>query len=136
VSRRDLSFARFFRFAAMGLIGMVLSVGITAFVHEVLGISEELAFAVALASVVSFHFMSGRYVIYGAAAGDPKRQLLRFGLATGGFRAAEYLGFLVLHTLIGVPYLLVIVIVLGSSFIAKFFFYGRVVFTGGKPLPP
>ena len=134
--RRDSTFARFFRFAAMGSLGLGLNVGITAFVHEVLGVSEELAFAVALACVVSFHFLSGRYVIYGAAAGDPKRQLLRFGLATGGFRGAEYLGFLVLHTLVGVPYLAVIVIVLGSSFIAKFVFYGRVVFTGGELLPP
>jgi putative flippase GtrA len=122
--------ARFIRFTAMGSLGLILNLGITAFVHEVLGASEELAFAVALAIVFSFHFLSGRYVIYGAADGDPKRQLLRYGLATGGFRAAEYLGFLVLHTIAGIPYLAVIVIVLGSSFIAKFFFYGHVVFTG------
>jgi putative flippase GtrA len=126
---------RFLRFVGMGSVGFCLNLAITAFVHEVLGVTEELAFAVALITVFTFHFFSGRYVIYGATGGDPRQQLVRYALASGAFRGAEYLGFLVLHTAAGVPYPLAIVGVLGTSFIAKFFFYGRVVFTGDPTLP-
>ena len=127
---------RFLRFVGMGSVGFCLNLAITAFVHEVLGASEELAFAVALATVFTFHFLSGRYVIYSAAGGDPRRQLVRYALASGAFRGAEYLGFLGLHTVAGIAYPVAIVAVLGTSFFAKFFFYGRVVFTGDPTLPP
>jgi putative flippase GtrA len=127
---------RFSRFVGMGSVGFCLNLAITAFVHEVLTASEEVAFAVALITVFTFHFISGRYVIYGAAGGDPKRQLVRYALASGAFRGAEYVGFLALHTVAGFAYPVAIVAVLGTSFIAKFFIYGRVVFTGGPTLPP
>lgn len=120
----------------MGSVGFLLNIGITAFAHELLGATEELAFAIALAMVFAFHFLSGRYVIYGASDGDPKRQLLRYALASGGFRGAEYVGFLVLHTAAGLPYLAAAMVVLGASFIVKFFFYGRVVFTADPTVPP
>ena len=44
------------------------------------------------------------------------------------FRVAEYTSFLVVHTLIGVPYLLAVPLVLGSWLVVKFFYFRGVVF--------
>ena len=101
--------------------------------HEWLGAPEELAFAVALAVVFFVSFIASRYLIFeGAARGDARRQLGRFGFWNVGFRLAEYTGFLVFHTLLGLPYLLTIVAVLGVSFLTKFFTYSTVVFVDDR----
>jgi len=112
----------------MGGVGFILNLAVTVTLHEGLGASEELAFAVALAAVFCFSFITGRYVIFAGAAGDPKRQLVKFAVSSAAFRGAEYLGFLILHTLLATPYLIAAVVTLGASFFVKFFFYGKVVF--------
>jgi putative flippase GtrA len=124
---------RMARFAAMGAAGFGLNIAITVSLHEGLGASEELAFAVALTAVFVFSFLTSRHLIFsGASRGDPKRQLIRFALSNAGFRVAEYVGFLVLHTLLRLPYLLAIVGVLGCSFLTKFITYSTVVFVDDR----
>jgi putative flippase GtrA len=121
------------RFAGMGAAGFGLNIAVTVSLHEGLGAPEELAFAVALAAVFVFSFLTSRYLIFaGASHGDPRRQLLKFALSNAGFRAAEYVGFLVLHTMLRLPYLLAIVAVLGFSFLTKFFTYSTVVFVDDR----
>jgi putative flippase GtrA len=121
---RSKTLGRMGRFAAMGAVGFGLNIAVTVSLHEWLGAPEELAFAVALTS---------RYLIFaGASHGDPRRQLLKFALSNAGFRVAEYVGFLVLHTLLRLPYLLAIVAVLGFSFLTKFFTYSTVVFVDDR----
>jgi putative flippase GtrA len=127
------TFNRLARFAAMGAFGFALNIGITVSMHEWLGAPEELAFGVALVVVFVFSFLTSRYLIFdGAAGGDPKKQLVKFALSNAGFRVAEYVGFLVLHTAIGLPYVIAIVAVLAFSFLTKFFTYSTVVFVNDK----
>jgi putative flippase GtrA len=126
---QSTTFRRIIRFAALGVAGFVLNLVITVSLHERLGVPEEFAFAVALAVVFVFSFLTSRYLIFAdAAQGDPKKQLLKFAIFSAGFRVSEYLGFLVLHTLLRLPYLPSIVAVLGVSFLTKFFTYSTVVF--------
>ncbi len=119
---------RFLRYGAAGGVGFGLSLAATVTLHEVAGAPEELAFAVAQVMVFFFSFLTARHFIFDGSAGDPKRQLIRFALSSAGFRGGEYVGFLVLHTFLEIPYLVAVVVVLGTSFIVKFFFYGTVVF--------
>lgn len=130
---RSTTLGRFARFAAMGAIGFSLNIATTVSLHEVLGVREEFAFAVALVAVFLLSFFASRYLIFeGAARGDPKRQLGKFVFWNGGFRMAEYTGFLILHTILGMPYLLTIVAVLGASFLTKFVTYSNVVFVDDR----
>ena len=124
---------RLARFAALGAAGFALNIAVTVSLHELLGAPEELAFAVALLVVFLFSFLTSRYLIFaGAAHGDPKKQLLKFAISSAGFRVAEYLGFLVFHTLLRLPYLISIVAVLGLSFLTKFITYSNVVFVDDR----
>jgi putative flippase GtrA len=133
MNAQSMILRRIARFAALGAAGFVLNLVITVSLHERLGAPEELAFAVALAVVFVFSFLTSRYLIFSDAAhGDPKKQLLKFAVFSAGFRVSEYLGFLVLHTLLRLPYLPSIVAVLGVSFLTKFFTYSTVVFVDDR----
>lgn len=130
---RSTTRGRFVRFAAMGAIGFGLNISTTVSLHEGLGAPEELAFAVALAAVFLLSFFAGRYLIFeGAARGDPKKQLGKFVFWNGGFRLAEYSSFLILHTILGTPYVPTIVAVLGASFLTKYVAYSNVVFVDDR----
>jgi putative flippase GtrA len=121
------------RFSAMGAIGFSLNIATTVSLHEGLGAPEEVAFAVALVAVFMVSFFAGRYLIFeGAARGEPKRQLGKFVVWNAGFRLVEYTGFLIIHTIFGVPYLVTIVAVLGASFLTKYLAYSNVVFVDDR----
>jgi putative flippase GtrA len=127
------TFRRLLRFGALGAVGFALNLAITVSLHELLGAPEELAFAVALVAVFVFGFLTNRHLIFvGAAHGDPKKQLFKYAISNAGFRVAEYVGFLILHTILRLPYLLAIVAVLGSAFLTKFFTYSSVVFVDDR----
>ncbi len=123
---------RLARFIAVSAVGFPLNLGITVFVHEGLGAPEEIAFAVALTAVFLFNFAACRYVIYRATSGDPRRQLFKYAVFSAVFRLAEYAAFLVAHSVFDLQYMLAAVLVLGTSFLLKFRFYGNVVFTEGR----
>jgi putative flippase GtrA len=130
---RTTTVGRFARFTAMGAIGFSLNIAATVSLHEGLGAPVELAFAVALVVVFALSFFAGRYLIFeGAARGNPKKQLGKFVFWNAGFRLAEYTGFLVLHTILDMPYLLTIVAVLGASFLTKYVTYSNVVFVDDR----
>jgi putative flippase GtrA len=126
---------RLARFVAVSAVGFPLNLGVTVFVHEVLGASEEVAFAIALMAVFLFNFAACRYIIYRATGGDPRRQLLKYVLFSAVFRLAEYAAFLLVHSVFNTQYLVAAVLVLGTSFFLKFRFYGKVVFTEGPRDP-
>lgn len=123
---------QFARFVAVAPVSFGLNLLVTAVVHEMMGLPEEGSFAVALVTVFTFNFFVGRHVIFRSNEGDPRRQLVRYALSSGGFRLAEYLGFLIVHTGLNVHYIIAAMLVLGTSFICKFFFYGKVVFTNDR----
>ncbi len=59
-----------------------------------------------------------------------RRQFAAYTASAIGFRVSEYLGFLALHTILGVHYIITMFVVQGATFVIKFFFYGRLVFRG------
>lgn len=120
---------RLARFTSVAAVGFPLNLAVTAFVHEILGASEELAFAVALITLFVFYFVANRHFTFRATGGDARRQLLRYAVFSALFRFAEFLGFLVVHTVFEVQYLIAAIAILGTSFVLKFHFYGGVVFT-------
>ena len=124
---------RFARFITVSAVAFPLNLAVTVFVHEVLGASEELAFAVALAVVFLFSFAACRYVIYRATSGDPRRQLLKYAMFSAVFRLSQYLAFFLVRSVFDTQYLLTAILVLGASFLFKFRVYGDMVFTDGRP---
>jgi putative flippase GtrA len=127
---------RLIRFGVFGAVGFGLNMAVTAVLTEVVGTPEELAFAIALVVVFVFSFLTSRHLIFaGAATSDPRKQLIKFAVSSAAFRGAEYLGFLLLHTVIGLNYLVAIPGVLGVSFLTKFVAYSNVVFTADKEAP-
>lgn len=130
------TFRRLLRFGALGAVGFGINIAVTVTLTEILGLPEELSFAIALAVVFTFSFVTSRYLIFPeAASGDPRKQLAKFAVSSAAFRGAEYIGFLLLHTVMGLAYLLAIVGVLGISFLTKFVTYSTVVFTSEGEAP-
>jgi len=126
------TFWRLARFVGVAAVGFPLNLAVTVFVHEILGASEEMAFAVALITLFVFYFLANRHFTFRATGGDPSRQLFRYAVFSALFRLSEFLGFLVIHTLFDVQYVIAAVVILGTSFLLKFYFYGDVVFTEGR----
>ncbi len=129
---RQPSSGRLARFLGVSAVGFVLNLGITVFLHEFLGATEELAFALALLTVFSYNFAACRYFIFRATSSDPRRQLLKYALSSAVFRLVEYAAFVLVHTILGVQYLVAAVLILATSFFSKYFFYGNVVFTNDR----
>lgn len=123
------------RFGAAGGATFVINIALTAFLHQGLGVAAEIAFALSLGSILLISFFACRYVIFKTASeGNVKSQALWYLVSTLGFRGAEYLAFLLVHTMLGVYYLVAILGILSVSFFAKFFCYHRMVFVtvGGR----
>jgi putative flippase GtrA len=119
---------RFIRFGLVGAVAFAVSMGLTALLVEVLGLSEELAFGITLVVVLIGGFMANRHLVFEAADANLRRQGTHYALAALTFRALQYLSFLAIHTALGVPYLLAIFIVLSAWFVIKYAYYGKAVF--------
>ena len=120
------------RFGMLTVWSFVASLGVTALLHEVLRCPAELAFAVALVTVFVTNFLACRYFVFPSAEGDARRQLGLFTLFSALFRGAEYLLFLLVHTLIGVHYIVAIVAIKGAIVAAKFVSYRTWIFVPGS----
>jgi putative flippase GtrA len=117
------------RFGALGAVTFATNVGLTVFLHEVMRLSEEFAFALSLVTVFSISFVACRYIVFeNAWEGDPRNQVFLFLVSSLGFRGIEYVMFLLLHSLLGIYYLVALTTVLIVSFFAKFLYYRRAVF--------
>ena len=119
---------RLLRFGLTGIASLGVCVGLTVVMHEWFGWAEELSFAMALVLTYVANFLSCRYLVFVGGGGQPGSQLLAYGLASLVFRGLEFGGFLVLHSWIGVPYVLAAIAVKVLAFVVKFLFYGRFVF--------
>jgi putative flippase GtrA len=116
------------RFLAGGVASTVVTLGTTAALHEMAGIPEVIAAAVGLAASLLVNFAVLRFFVFRGTELPLVRQAMMFLGSSGVFRGLEYSGFFVLH-LVGVHYLVGLVLVLGSSFVVKFFVYERLVFS-------
>ncbi len=123
-------FGEMMRFGLLGGLSFAINVGLTVFLKEVLGATAELAFALALATVLVVNFMTCRYLVFeGASQGDRRRQLPLFVASSLVIRSLEYATFLIVHSVLGVHYLVAIVGILAVSVLMKFVFFRSVVFT-------
>ena len=117
-----------YRYLLVTGLSAVTTVALPTFLHEILGIEEEIAVAIALVIAFCINFLMARSYIY-ESDGHLGGQALKFLATSGLFRLAEYAGFLVLHTWLGVVYWIALIVVLVVSSVLKFFAYRVFVFS-------
>ncbi|MBN1513149.1 MAG: methyltransferase domain-containing protein, partial [Phycisphaerae bacterium] len=120
--------AAFGRFGLLAVVSALLSFGLTIGLHELAGVPAYAAYAVALVVTFLVNFAAMRYAVFVAHTGSARGQLALHGLTAISFRAGEYAAFLLLHSCLGLHYVLAMVAIQGLSFLGKFFVYRNVVF--------
>lgn len=121
--------ARSFRWGVNTAVSLVVNLGLTVGLHEGLGIDPAIAYAVALLTVFLMNFVLFRFYVFVQTEPMPVgTQFMAYTTSAIGFRLTEYAAFLLLHSVLGVHYILTIFVVQGISFVAKFFVYGRWIF--------
>ena len=128
---RSIRFGEVSRYSLLAAISAVMTLGLPVAFHEWLGIGERTAVALALAIAFVVNFVGAKSYVF-KSTGALGAQLLRYAAANAGFRVAEYMAFIVLHTAIGLFYVLALGLVLVTSFVVKFVFYRTFVFTSAE----
>lgn len=111
----------------MTLVSASLTLGLPPLFHEVLGLGEELAVALALGTAFAVNFFTVRIVVF-RSFGNPASEFLRYAITNASFRVSEYFLFIIFHLIFDMYYILALVIILLASFVIKFFFYRTFVF--------
>lgn len=120
------------RFFLLGLLSFSMNLGITAGLHEIFGVSPEVAFAVALVAAFCTNFSLMRWWVFRGTARPIMDQLVGFGLSSLFFRGTEYVAYIVLYRIAEVRYLVAAVAVLGTSFGVKYVVYNSWLFSREK----
>ena len=121
--------AKSFRWGVNTLASLVVNLGLTIGLHEGFAVDPAVAYAIALVTVFLMNFVFFRYYVFIQSEPLPiGSQFMAYTASAIGFRVVEYLSFVLLHTLLGVHYVVTIILVQGLSFVVKFFFYGRLIF--------
>jgi len=128
--RREISvlFGQLFKWGFLSGFSFLLNIGLLFTIHEIIGLSEEVAFALSLLTVFLANFIILRNYIFKTGESNWKRQFIYFFYSSLCFRIFEYLLFLILHSWFRTYYLLAAIIILGLSSISKFLFYRSFVF--------
>ena len=118
------------RFAALSVTSFSINIGVTAGLKAIAGVPGAVGFAVALIITTVVNFAGLRYFVFPAKRPSVHllNQFLAFVSATIGFRFGEYMSFMAIQTWIGLPETFAVLIVLSTSILLKFSFYGKVVF--------
>ena len=125
--------ARSFRWGVNTVASLVVNLGLTIGLHEGVGIHPAAAYAVALVTVFLMNFVLFRYYVFVQSEPRPiASQFVVYATSAIGFRLTEYLSFVLLHSILGVHYVVTIFVVQGISFVVKFFFYGNFVFRANR----
>lgn len=121
------------RFIMYMVISFFATHGYTVFGTEILKLPEEVSFWITLVVVSVQNFFILMYFVYRTSHDQQWQQFLKYVQSVIGFRTWEYVLFLVLHTLLGMYYLVAILIVQGQSIFLKATVYKKHVFRTGKP---
>ena len=116
------------RYVMLIIVSLVTNLGL-AFGFFYLGISESISFAVALAVTYFLNFSGCRWFVFLSTDVPVTTQFFQFAITNGSFRLLEYSSLLVLSKLEFSNYYMRVLLVLGTSFIIKFFVYGKFVFS-------
>jgi|GEM_PF-1875988 len=117
-----------FYYAVLSAVSLVGNLGLTALLHEMLGVSTWLSVPVAMTCMTLFNFFTLRVFIFDTHSSPWYLQLSGFVASIAGFRAMEYVAFLFLNCLLMIPYLPAYVGILLISAICKFLFMRQVLF--------
>jgi putative flippase GtrA len=111
------------RYILGSAISFFINISLTVFLHEYLGLKEEVAFACGLTAVLIINFFIFRFFIFDSNSAPLTEQFIHYSSLAVSFRLSEYLLFLLCHTYIGLDYKLVTIVTLAISAVAKFFAY-------------
>ena len=123
--------AAFGRWSLASVFSFSMVVGLTAFLHEVCHVGEQIAFLVPLVILFTANFFICRFFVYRSHAGSLGRQFAGYAVSVAGFRIAEYLVYWFLIDVMNVWYLLAVFFVVPTSFVVKFLAFGGLVFREG-----
>jgi putative flippase GtrA len=122
------------RFLGVGVISFPMGIGVSAFLHEILAWSEEASVGTAMVALLATSFALSRSFIF-RATGPARLQLARFLVVALAARTGEYLLFLALLQLAGLPYLWSMTSALLISLSLKFLAYRVWVFSATSDAP-
>ena len=120
------------RYALASAFSFVFVIAATAGLHELVGLSETLSPAIALALAFLVNFTLLRNFVFPGQSLPLARQMAETALTSLLFRALEYGVFLVLHLGFGIDYLLATGASVCASALGKFAVYREVVFNRGR----
>ena len=120
------------RFFLLGALSFSVNLGITAGLHEIVGVSPEVSFAIALVVAFCMNFALMRWWVFRGTARPILDQLMGFGVSSLFFRGLEYVGYIVLYRVAGLRYLVAAVAVLATSFTLKYVVYDTWLFSREK----
>ena len=124
------------RFGASGGLSFGLNLGLTEMLVRLAGWGPEYAFALVLATVMVFNFFMVKFFVFRNRSQGPLwKDFLVYLTSSGVFRGGEYIAFLIIYKLTDIHHLIVITMVLGTSFLTKFVFY-RYWFSRKPGSPP
>lgn len=115
------------RFGLASGLSFLITMGLPILLVERASIAPEYAAAAGLITAFLVNFVTLRKFVY-QSGGDWRVQGVRFLVFSAIFRGSEYLIFLILYRLLGVPYVLALGVVLAASFIVKYITYDRLLF--------
>ena len=110
----------------------VFIIAATAALHELVGLSETLAPAVALVLAFAINFALLRVWVFPGQEAPLGRQLLETAITSAIFRALEYGVFLGFHLGLGINYLIATGASVCLSALGKYFVYREIVFSRSR----
>ncbi len=123
------------RFLVLSGLSFTLNLAVTAALHEGAGLGADASFACALATVFLVNFALMRRYVFPGGSRPLVPQLVGFGLSSLAFRGLEFAGFLLLHSVLELAYLLAAAATLSLSFATKYVYYNAWLFArepGGR----
>ena len=111
------------RFLHASILSFMINIGLTVLLHEAWHAPEELAFAIALMVVHLVNFIALRYYVYDSKGAHAGKQFIIYSGSALRFRGAEYLAFLALHSWFSFDYRAVVLGIIITSAMLKYFWY-------------
>lgn len=116
------------RFALLSGLSFTVNLSLVYALHEWAGMSSLIAVPIAMAVVTAMNFVALRWFVFGHDGRTWWSQMIGFVVSIAGFRLIEYLAFLLIHGLLGAPYLIAYAGILIASLVGKFLFLRGTVF--------
>lgn len=119
------------RYAILVLVSLITNISLAFGLYQI-GLSESIAFAVALSVAFILNFSGCRWYVFLSTQVPFGIQFIQYAITNGSFRLLEYVSLLFLSTLGFGTYHTRVLLVLATSFVMKFFVYRRFVFHNRK----